>query len=80
MKKYKPGDKVVIRDNLTYPDYIKKKLEQVNYVVTIDDDIITNEYEYCFAEIPGAWKENAVIGLYEEPIPINSRFDIIDIR
>ncbi len=78
-KKYKIGDKVIIRKDLNYPNYIREALKKIDYIVTIDRDIITNNEEYCFEEIPGAWKEKAIVVQYYTPVPIYSRFDILDL-
>lgn len=78
-KKYKVGDKVQLRDDLTYPDYIKKRLKKTNYMVIIDEDIITIDDEYCFEEIPGVWKEDAIVNQPCMPTQIHSRFEILDL-
>lgn len=78
-KIYKKGDKVRLRDDLTYPDYMEKRLKETNYVVTVDDDIITNMEEYCFEEIPGVWTEKSIVNSSNISTPIYSRFEILDL-
>ena len=40
-KKYRIGDKVLLRDDIHYSNFIRNRLKETNYRVTVDDDIIT---------------------------------------
>ncbi len=80
MQKYKAGDKVVVRKDMGYSDTLRRGLEELNYILTI---LCKDDYYYTMTEVKYGWTDEYIIKLYEEPIagePINSRFEILDIR
>ncbi len=81
MLKYKPGDKVVVREDMRYISTLRQQLRELNYILTIKE-ILGDDNYYSMEEVGCGWTEIYIIKLYEEFIddPINSRFDIIDIR
>ena len=83
LMKYKVGDKVRIKKDISYSNFLIKRLEKHNYILTIvkvkydflDDFSIIKYYivkEIKFTVI----KSSFIEGLYE---PIKSRFDLLDL-
>ena len=81
--KYKVGYKVRIKRDIGYSHFSIKRLEKHNYILTIErviDDFPTIKY-YRVKEIElVAWPSCFIEGLYKEPIPVTSRFEILDLR
>ncbi len=81
MLKYKPGDKVVVNKDMDYPPNLVQRLKELNYILTIEK---TAGRCYTMEEIGYLWGDQYIEKLHEEFIdeydPIESRFDILDIR
>ncbi len=77
------GQKVKIKKvSLNIPqDYIASALTPP-YVATISHfgvDPHSGEYMYRLEECPWGWYECEIEGLYEESVPIENRFEILDL-
>ena len=76
--KYKIGDKVKIREDMTYTPRIKKILIEKDYILIIKEI----DHAYRMEEDICSWLEFYIECLakdYKEPISITSRFDILDL-
>ena len=76
---YKKGQKVIIRDDINTRGWdhdFAQKYKELNKIVTI---IEVGDYWYQFEEINGEWIETYIKELYVIPIPIDSRFEILDL-
>lgn len=77
--KYKVGDKVAVRRDEHYDDNVREFLEGVDYAQTIyavDCD------GYRVKDLPWqfiGWDDTDIEGIYVEPVPINDRFEILDL-
>jgi len=86
--KYQIGQKVLLKNNLDTTGWYKSVKEEYDkldtYVVTIIAIENQGDDYYKFKEITLLWADDEVEGLYIEPKPIynpiNSRFEILDIR
>lgn len=81
--KYKVGDKVRIRkrDVPKYPDEHLEFLKKNDYVGIIKKVNPSNDGYYKFKGGNDSlwWSKGCIIGIEPEPIPIDSRFEILDL-
>ncbi len=84
--KYKAGDRVRIKNLRSYDDLVKKIIEPLDppYVITIEVIIhhafLDSSYGYIAKETNQCyWYDEDIEGIYEEPDPIENRFEILDL-
>ena len=77
---YKIGDKIKMVEHGAYTFSIAKKLAQLDppFVMTIKKTTTTGYYH--MEENGNFWWKGNIECLYIEPIPIKSRFELLDIR
>ncbi len=78
--KYKVGDKIKIVESEAYSFTTRKLLKQLDppFVVTIKKTASTGYY--YIEENDSCWWRDTIESLYIEPIPVKSRWEILDIR
>ena len=75
MRKYKPGDKVIMIEKSHYENSTIQNMRKHNHVFTIKS-FFSDKY-YDMIESPGAWQDIHIKELYDNEI--DSRFEILDL-
>ena len=77
--KYKVGDRVKAEEDLSYTYRFKKRLSELDppFVLTIKR--VSNPGYYYVEENDNCWWRGNIEGLYVEPIPVMSRFELLDL-